>query len=79
MTTIGTNSTAAQLYGGVQRTNNSPVNGVKAPSNRADKTEDEVSVPRNATPRGDWVLSENANPQSFDANAPRGSYLNLVV
>jgi len=82
MTTIGSNSIAAQVYGSVQKTNgspNGPAGAVKAPSNRSADAGSAFQLPNNATPRGDWVLSENANPQSFEAGAPRGSYLNVVV
>lgn len=81
MSVIGTNSIAAQVYGGVQRSNasgNGP-QAAKAPSNRSAESGSGFQMPNNATPRGDWVLSENANPQNFDAGAPRGTYLNVVV
>lgn len=85
MTVIGSNSIAAQVYSGVQRSNGSGAGtqAVKAPSNRlagtGEETGNEFRLPNNATPRGDWVLSENANPQNFEAGAPRGTYLNVVV
>ena len=80
MAIIGSNSIAAQLYGGVQKAGSgASVSGVKAPSSRSAESGSAFSLPNNATPKGDWVLSENANPQSFDAGAPRGSYLNVVV
>lgn len=80
MTVVGSNSIAAKIYGGVQRSDASATTqAVKAPSNRSAETGNEFRLPSNATPRGDWVLSENANPQNFEAGAPRGTYLNLVV
>lgn len=80
MTVIGSNSIAAQIYGGVQRSDAAAgTQTVKAPSNRMAETGNGFQLPSNATPRGDWVLSENANPQNFEAGAPRGTYLNLVV
>lgn len=77
MSTIGSNAIAAQIYGGIQNRNkDSGANGVKASPTAQTK---EFRVPQNATPRGEWVLSENANPQNFDGSSPRGTYLNLVV
>ena len=84
MNPIGSNSIAAQTYGGVQKSGGGisdtsrVASGVQAPSARSSE-QSSFTVPRNATPQGDWVLAENANPQSFDASSPRGSYLNLVV
>jgi hypothetical protein len=83
MTPIGpSSSSASQVYSGVQRNDSSDTNrnaSVNAQSNRAPSGGSSFQVPQSATPRGDWVLSENANPQNFEANAPRGSYLNVVV
>lgn len=82
MAIIGSNSIVAQVYSGVQRTgsNAGSVNQVnKSPTNRSMDSGNEFSLPSKATPRGDWVLSENANPQNFEAGAPRGTYLNVVV
>lgn len=82
MSVIGTSSIAARLYGGVQHGGpaaGTGVQNVKAPTNRPTEAGKGFELPGNATPRGDWVLSENANPQNFDAGAPRGTYLNLVV
>ncbi len=78
MSTIGSNAIAAQIYGGIQNRNkdSAGTNGVKASPTAQVK---EFRVPQNATPSGDWVLSENANPQNFDGSSPRGTYLNLVV
>jgi hypothetical protein len=81
MTPIGpSSSSASQVYSGVQRSDNSDTNrnAVKAQANRT-PAGSSFQLPNNATPKGDWVLSENANPQNFEANAPRGSYLNVVV
>ena len=77
MNPITSSSFAAQIYNGVQRTNSS-LKGVEA---RAPRQEEEQSfrLPQNATPRGDWVLSEKADPQNFESGSPRGSYLNVVV
>ncbi len=76
MNPITTSSSfAAQIYNGVQRTN-VPPKGVEA---RATKQEEGFRLPSNATPRGDWVLADNADPQSFESGSPRGSYLNVVV
>jgi hypothetical protein len=85
MTPIGpSSSSASQVYSGVQRNDSSDTNrnaSVSAQSNRAPSGNSNSSfqLPTNATPKGDWVLSENANPQNFEANAPRGSYLNVLV
>ena len=82
MSPIGpSSSSASQIYSGVQRSDNSDTNrnAVKAQANRTSSGGSSFQLPTNATPRGDWVLSENANPQNFEASAPRGSYLNLVV
>lgn len=83
MKPIGSNSFAAQIYNGIQGRLNTegvrakpPQSGVQETSTEAPR---EFRLPSNATPRGDWVLSANANPQDFDPSAPRGSYLNLVV
>lgn len=75
MNPITSSSFAAQIYNGIQRTN-TPPKGVEA---RAPRQEEGFRLPSNATPRGDWVLSENAEPQNFEQGLPRGSYLNLVV
>ena len=76
----GSNSVASQVYSGVQRNDTSDANrAAKAAQPNREAPSKGFQVPQNATPRGDWVLSENANPQSFESNAPRGSYLNLVV
>jgi hypothetical protein len=75
-------SSASQVYNGVQRNDGSDTNrnAVKAQANRTSAGgSSSFQLPSNATPKGDWVLSENANPQNFEANAPRGSYLNVVV
>lgn len=84
MNPVGSNSMAAQMYSGIQRTG--PDSGraqSRAPNNlpALDSAvgRNDFNLPAKATPRGDWVLSENANPQSFDANSPRGTYLNMVV
>ncbi len=82
MAVIGSNSVASQVYSGVQ----SRVGGGLQQGPARDKPavsgiagDSGFRLPSSATPRGDWVLSENANPQAFDGNAPRGSYLNVVV
>ena len=74
-------SSASQVYTGVQRNDNSDTNrnAIKAQANRTSSGGNSFQLPNNATPRGDWVLSENVNPQSFESSAPRGSYLNMVV
>jgi len=77
MNPITSSSFAAQVYNGVQRTNSPSVKGVEARAPRQEETG--FRLPSNATPQGNWVLSENANPQNFDSNSPRGSYLNVVV
>lgn len=83
MTPIGSNSVASQVYGGVQRANAGDTQRAAArtvqPSSREAADSAPFQLPANATPRGDWVLSANANPQDFEAGAPRGSYLNVVV
>ena len=83
MSPIGSNSIASQVYSGVQRGNvrdaaRQSANAVNQP-NREAASSSSFKLPVNATPRGEWVLSENANPQDFESGAPRGSYLNLVV
>ncbi|MDB5478676.1 MAG: hypothetical protein JWM96_1171 [Alphaproteobacteria bacterium] len=80
MSTIGSNSVAAQAYSGVQRSNGE-ANRASATISRSPSkgSEGEFKMPMNATPRGSWVLSENANPQDFEAGSPRGTYLNVVV
>lgn len=75
MNPLTSTSFAAQIYNGVQRTN-STARGIEAAPSRSDEG---FRLPSNATPRGDWVLSENADPQGFEAGSPRGSYLNVVV
>jgi hypothetical protein len=80
MSVIGSNSIASQIYGGVQSRSQGNANNRVA--NSAVGNEDAPStfrLPSSATPRGDWVLSEGASPQRFEQNAPRGSYLNVVV
>ena len=83
MTPIGSNSVASQVYSGVQRGNTGDTARAAASSvqqpNRQAAGSNAFTLPNKATPRGDWVLSENANPQDFEAGAPRGSYLNVVV
>ena len=82
MTPIGSNSVAAQQYSSVQRGNSGDaarISAAKPQVNREEEERSSFALPSKATPKGDWVLSENANPQSFDSGAPRGSYLNLVV
>ena len=76
MNPITSSSFAAQIYNGIQRTN-TPVKPVEARTPRQE--EEGFRLPANATPKGDWVLSENAEPQNFEQGSPRGSYLNLVV
>jgi len=82
MSPIGTNSIASQVYSGVQRGNTGDTARAAAtsvqPANRQ-AAGNSFTLPNKATPRGDWVLSENANPQDFETGAPRGSYLNVVV
>ena len=80
MNPIGSNSIASQIYNGIQSKLN-PL-GVRTNQNSSGSPAESTTsfkLPNNATPRGDWVLSENANPQSFEADSPRGSYLNIVV
>lgn len=85
MTPIGFNSVAAQAYSGVQRSSTAGVNGAveavgrNRPAIDSQSRDSGFKLPQNATPKGDWVLSENANPQAFDANARPGTYLNIVV
>lgn len=86
MNPIGSNSVASKVYSGVQRGNTNPADPARISAVAAQQPNPEQSaaastfgLPKNATPRGDWVLSENANPQNFEAGAPRGSYLNVVV
>ena len=83
MAVTGSNSVASQVYSGVQGRNGGPQQGQapvrERPSSVASGGDTGFRLPSSATPRGDWVLSENANPQAFDSNSPRGSYLNVVV
>lgn len=76
MNPITSSSFAAQIYNGVQRTD-SAAKGVEAKPSRSQ--ENGFKLPSNATPRGEWVLSANAEPQNFEAGSPRGTYLNVVV
>ncbi len=78
MSTIGSSAIAAQVYNGIQSRNKSESGNVGSKSSPTGQVS-EFRVPQKSTPRGDWVLSENANPQNFDGNSPRGTYLNLVV
>lgn len=77
MTTISSNAVASQVYTSIQgrNKNDAPVGRNASPVSPVGS----FRLPQNATPQGDWVLSENVDPQNFDAGAPRGSYLNLVV
>lgn len=77
MNPISSNSVVSQIYNGIQGRGNT----IDASRNayRQGSTSSEFRLPQNATPQGEWVLSENANPQNFDANAQRGTYLNVVV
>lgn len=68
-------SLAAQIYNGIQRTNSA----AKSVEPRTAKQDQGFSLPSNATPRGEWALAENADPQAFETGSPRGSYLNVVV
>ena len=78
MNVLTSNAVAAQVYAGIKekKKNDSPVGRNSASPASAVS---DFRLPQNATPKGDWVLSENANPQNFDSGAPRGTYLNLVV
>lgn len=77
MSLLASNAVAAQVYGGIQgrNKNDAPVGRGASPTSAVS----DFRLPQNATPHGDWVLSENANPQNFDSGAVRGTYLNLVV
>ncbi len=77
MNPIGSSSVASQIYSGVQSRGNS--NALGAANRQSTSSGASFQLPSNATPRGDWDLSENAPAQSFDANSQRGSYLNIVV
>jgi len=80
MAVVGSNSVASQVYSGVQGRVGGGQGPVREkPSVSTVSGDSGFRLPSSATPRGDWVLSENANPQAFDGNAPRGSYLNVVV
>jgi hypothetical protein len=84
MPITGSNSIASQIYSAIQGRQQDrvqqPVREKSAPSTKASEEGGErFRLPVSATPKGDWVLSENVNPQAFDSNAPRGSYLNVVV
>lgn len=81
MSVIGSNSIASQIYGGVQSRNQSGGGNNRATSVTSgdEGRTTTFRLPSAATPRGDWVLSEGASPSRFEQNAPRGSYLNVVV
>lgn len=82
MNPIGSNSFAAQIYNGIQGRLGLDRQAQSRQNSAQGAVEEQVSeftLPMNATPRGDWVLSESANPQNFDPASPRGSYLNVVV
>lgn len=78
MNPIGSNSVASQVYGGVQRNNGESQRTASRSSSERVEKDSGFKLPSSATPRGDWVLGE-ANPQSFEPNSPRGTYLNVVV
>jgi hypothetical protein len=81
MSIISSNAIVSKLYTAIQgRTRNEGANvagreGEATPAAQAGG----FRLPNSATPRGDWVLSENINPQNFESNSPRGTYLNLVI
>lgn len=71
------NASVSQVYNGVQRPNAQSNKGIGGQPSRSE--ESGFRLPSSATPRGDWVLSEKADPQNFEAGSPRGTYLNVVV
>lgn len=84
MSIIGSNALVSKLYGAIQgRARSDSAGGASVSGRNGEVTPapevTQFKLPTNATPRGEWVLSSNANPQNFDSNSPRGTYLNVVI
>jgi hypothetical protein len=79
MAIIGSNSIVSQIYNAVQGNSNKSAGAARDVVTSPVSAVSEFRLPSNATPRGDWVLSDNASPQNFESGSPRGTYLNVVV